>query len=160
MRMIARRLGLAVKTVRRYLRVDSVEQFVAGGVRTSKLDPFKPYLHQRLKAAVRGATAPHAEIVEQGYTRQLQHCRALPAAVAPQRRGHRRPGAGEPTAAGAAGHRLDPRPAMPGHLDIADEARMEAIRGRCPGINAAVGHVAGFARMSKDLSGDKDRLTT
>ena len=41
---------------------------VAGGVRTCKLDPFKPYLHQRLTAGVRNATALHAEIVAQGYT--------------------------------------------------------------------------------------------
>jgi transposase len=98
MRMIARRLGLDVKTVRRYLRVDSVEQFVAGGVRTSKLDPFKPYLHQRLKAAVRGATALHAEIVEQGYTgsystveRYLQPLRRSDAATVAQVLGNRPP---------------------------------------------------------------------
>ncbi len=63
MGMIARRLELDFKTVRRYLRADSVEQLVAGGVRTSKLDPFKPYLHRRLLAGARNATALHAEIV-------------------------------------------------------------------------------------------------
>ena len=66
--MIGRQLGLDVKTVRRYLRADNVVELVAGGVRTSKLDPFKPYLHQRLAAGVRNATALHAEIAEQGYT--------------------------------------------------------------------------------------------
>lgn len=35
---------------------------------TSKGDPFKPYLHQRLSAGARNATTLHAEIVEQGYT--------------------------------------------------------------------------------------------
>ncbi len=68
MPMIARRLRLNFKTVRRYLRADSVEQLVAGGVRASKLYPFKPYLHQRLTASVRSATALHAQIVTQGYT--------------------------------------------------------------------------------------------
>ncbi len=68
MPMIARRLGVDFKTVRRYLRADSVEQLIAGGVRTSKLDPFKPYLHQRLTAGARNATALHAEIAERGYT--------------------------------------------------------------------------------------------
>jgi len=48
---------------------------------------------------------------------------------------------------------------LPGHLDPADQARMRAIRARCPEIDAAVGHVAGFARMIKDLSGDKNTLT-
>ena len=36
---------------------------------------------------------------------------------------------------------------------------MRAIRGRCPEIDAVVGHVASFARMIKDLSGERDRLT-
>ena len=36
---------------------------------------------------------------------------------------------------------------------------MRAIRARCPEIDTPVGHVAGFARMIKDLSGDQDKLT-
>ena len=48
-----------------------------------------------------------------GLHRQLPHPRALPPAAAAQRRGHPRPGAAEPAAAGAAGHRLDHRPARP-----------------------------------------------
>jgi len=48
---------------------------------------------------------------------------------------------------------------LPGHLDTAEQARLKAIRARCPEIDAAVRHVAGFARMIKDLSGDKDTLT-
>ena len=36
---------------------------------------------------------------------------------------------------------------------------MRAIRARCPEIDAVIGHVAGFARMIKDLSGDQDKLT-
>ncbi len=63
MPMIARRLELDFKTVRRYLRADSVEPLIAGGMRISKLDPFKPYLHQRLSAGARNAAALHAEII-------------------------------------------------------------------------------------------------
>ena len=33
------------------------------------------------------------------------------------------------------------------------------IRHRCPELDAAVRHVAGFARMIKDLSGDQNTLT-
>ena len=40
-----------------------------------------------------------------------------------------------------------------------DAARLQAIRVRCPELDAAVRHVAGFARMIKDLSGDEDMLT-
>ena len=48
---------------------------------------------------------------------------------------------------------------LPGHLDPADAVRLHAIRARCPELDAAVRHVAGFARMIKDLSGDKNTLT-
>jgi transposase len=36
---------------------------------------------------------------------------------------------------------------------------MHAIRSRCPELDAAVRHVAGFARMIKDLSGEENALT-
>ena len=48
---------------------------------------------------------------------------------------------------------------LPGHLNTDDEVRMNAIRARCPEIDAAVRHVAGFARMIKNLSGDEEQLT-
>ena len=155
--MIGRRLGLDVKTVRRYLRADGVEHLVAGGVRISKLDPFKPYLHQRLTAGMRNATQLHAEIVAQGYTgsypvleRYLQPWRRLDAASLAQVVRNRPPPVRQVTAWITG---------LPGDLDTADEARMRAIRGRCPEIDAAVEHVAGFARMIKGLSGDSDKLT-
>ena len=155
--VIGCRLGLDVKTVRRYLRADCVEELVACGVRTSKLDPFKPYLHQRLTAGVRNATALHAEIVEQGYTgsypileRYLKPWRRSDADTLAQVVRNRPPPVRQVTAWITG---------LPGHLDTADEARMTAIRARCPEIDAAVGYVAGFARMIKDLSGDQDKLT-
>jgi len=36
---------------------------------------------------------------------------------------------------------------------------LNSNRVRCPELDAAVRHVAGFARMIKDLSGDKTTLT-
>ncbi len=125
--MIGRRLGLDIKTVRRYLCADSVEQLVAGGVRTSKLDPFKPYLHQRLTAGVRNATALHAEIVEQGYTGSYPILERYLQAVAPQRCGHpahvvrNRPPPVRQVTAWITG--------LPGHLDGADEARYDGRSG-------------------------------
>ena len=47
---------------------------------------------------------------------------------------------------------------LPGRLDAADAVRLNVIRARCPELDAAVRHVAGFARMIKDLSGDRDSL--
>jgi len=48
---------------------------------------------------------------------------------------------------------------LPSNLDPDDAVRMHAIRARCPELDAAVRHVAGFARMIKDLSGDENTLT-
>ena len=68
MRAIARKLDLNFKTVRRYLRAESVDTLLAGGVRASVLDSFKPYLHDRLADGERNATVVHVEIAERGYT--------------------------------------------------------------------------------------------
>jgi len=155
--MIASRLELDYKTVRRYLRAENLEQLIAGGVRTSKLDPFKPYLQQRLTVGARNATALHAEIVEEGYTgsnntleRYLKPLRRSDAATLAQVLRNRPPAVRQVT---------EWITGLPGHLDPDDEARLRAIRARCPEIDAAVRHVAGFARMIKNLSGDKDTLT-
>jgi hypothetical protein len=127
-------------------------------VQVSVLDPFKPYLNGRLAGGERNATLLLAEITGQGYTgryntlaRYLRPLRRLDAA----------------TLAG-----LPPRPAppavrqvtgwitgLPSNLDPDDAVRMHAIRARCPELDAAVRHVAGFARMIKDLSGDENTLT-
>ena len=48
MRVIARRLEVNFKTVRRYVRASSADALAAGGVQVSVLDPFKPYLNDRL----------------------------------------------------------------------------------------------------------------
>ena len=102
MPLIARRVGADYKTVRRNLRADSAEELIAGGVRTSNLDPFKPYLHQQLAAGVRNATRLFAEIAQLGYAgsypvveRYLQPLRRADA-------GHPRPRRPYPAAAGAA----------------------------------------------------------
>jgi hypothetical protein len=62
MRAIARKLDLNFKTVRRYLRADGVDTLLAGGVRVSVLDSFKPYLHERLASGQRNATVLLGEI--------------------------------------------------------------------------------------------------
>ena len=129
MPMIGRRLGLDVKTVRRYL-CDSAEPLIAGDVRTSKLDPFKASLHQRLAAGVRNATALHPEIVQQAYTgshptleRYLKPWRRHEAAALAEAVRNRPPPVRQVTAWITG---------LPGHLDTADEGRMQAIRGPLP----------------------------
>jgi hypothetical protein len=112
MRAIARRLDVNFKTVRRYVRAASADVLLAGGVQVSVLDPFKPYLNDRLADGERNATRLLTEITKQGLHRRLQHPQPLPATAAPHRRGHTREAATVPGAAGGtAGHRLDHRPA-------------------------------------------------
>ena len=65
---IARKLDLNFKTVHRYLRAGSVDALLAGGVRVSVLDPFKPYLHDRLARGMPNAAVLHRETAERGYT--------------------------------------------------------------------------------------------
>ncbi len=156
MRAIARRLDLNFKTVRRYLRAGSVDSLLAGGVQVSVLDSFKPYLNERLAEGERNATLLFVEITGQGYTggyktlaRYLRPLRRVDAAAALQQR------PASPTVRHVTGWITG----LPGHLVPADGERLHAIRARCPELDAAVRHVASFARMIKDLSGDKNTLT-
>jgi len=109
------------------------------------------------RPARENGTALHAEIVEQGYTgsyntleRYLKPLRRSEAATLAQVLRNRPPAVRQVTGWITG---------LPGNLDPADEARLKAIRARCPEIDAAVWHAAGFARMIKDLSGDKNTLT-
>jgi Transposase/zinc-finger of transposase IS204/IS1001/IS1096/IS1165 len=111
MRAIARRLDLNFKTVRRYLRAESVDSLLASGVQVSVLDPFKPYLNGRLADGERNAARLLTEITGEGLHRRLQHPGPVPTTAAPSRRSYTRGPAATPGAAGgAAGHRLDNRP--------------------------------------------------
>ncbi|WP_173166052.1 ISL3 family transposase [Phytohabitans suffuscus] len=66
---IARRLGLDPKTVHRYADAATPEDLLSpnGTARDSILDPFKPYLHQRITEGVAGTNQLLAEIRAQGY---------------------------------------------------------------------------------------------
>lgn len=70
-REISRRTGRSRNTVRSYLRSDAAEPvYGPRSAKPSKLDPFKPYLEQRARAAhpVRlPETVLVREITEQGY---------------------------------------------------------------------------------------------
>jgi transposase len=69
-RAIAKQLGLSRNTVREYLRSETPPSYGPRPDRGSKLDPFKPYINQRLAAASPHwipATVIDREIREQGY---------------------------------------------------------------------------------------------
>lgn len=133
MRAIARKLDLNFKTVRRYLRAEGVETLLAGGVRSIVLDPFKPDLHERLATGQCNATVLLGEITERGYTGGYNTVRRY---LLPLRHIE--------AAAVAAMSSLAVR-----RLDPAASERLRAIRSRCPELDAAVRHAAGFARVDR-----------
>ncbi|HZM65820.1 MAG TPA: ISL3 family transposase [Nakamurella sp.] len=158
MRAIARRLDVNFKTVRRYVRASSVDVLVAGGVQVSVLGSFKPYLNDRLAEGERNATRLLGEITGQGYTggyntlaRYLRPLRRLDAATLADLPARPAPPAVRQVTGWITG--------LPSNLDPDTAVRLQAIRARCPELDAAVRHVAGFARMIKDLSGEENTLT-
>lgn len=67
-REIARRTGFSRNTVRKYLRRPAVPRYGPRPERPSKLDPFKPYLRQRMAEGVFNANRLLHELRAQGYT--------------------------------------------------------------------------------------------
>ncbi len=90
-RAISRELGLSRNTVRKYLRSCAEQDRAPRSGRTQKLDPFKVYLHDRVRAAHPAwlpATALLIEIRAMGYdgglTRLRVYLRSLKSIKAPE----------------------------------------------------------------------------
>jgi hypothetical protein len=149
---ISRCLSLSRPTVRRFARTASADELLDGATgKESKLDPFRPYLHQRWNEGVTGAAALHAELQERGFTGSVRTVRRY---VAPFRQAAAAP---------------DPAPAVPKtrqitrwlltrpeHLLPEEQAQLAAIRASCPHIDALARHVASFAEMMTHRTGDRD----
>ena len=132
---ISRATGLDRKTVQRFARAGSAGELLGKATsRESKLDQFTPYLHRRWNEGVTDAAALHAELREQGWAGSEQTVRRY---VRPFRQAPAAPG---------------PAPAVPKTRQItrwlltrpdrlrADEqAQLQAIRARCPHIDALAG---------------------
>jgi transposase len=69
-REIAREMGVSRNTVRRYVRDDTAERYKPRPVRTTKLEPFKAYIAERLRSAAPErlpGTVLLTELRERGY---------------------------------------------------------------------------------------------
>src|SRR6185437_9667577 len=146
---ISRVTGLDRKTVQRFARAGSAEELLGKATsRESKLDQFKPYLHQRQNEGVTDAAALHAGLRQHGWGGSEQTARRY---VRPFRQAPAAPG---------------PAPAVPktrqitrwlltrpGHLQPEEQAQLQAIRTRCPHIDALAGHVTAFAEMMTARTG-------
>lgn len=90
-REIARQLGCSRNTVRRYLQNEAASRYKPRPARACKLEPFKPYVLERVEAA-RPRWIPAAvlqrELAERGYAGGLTQLKAW---LAPMKRAHVEP---------------------------------------------------------------------
>lgn len=148
-RGIARGLGWGQRTVQRYSHAATWQELVDGkwkGPRPSKLDPFKPYLHQRWESGCSNALQLHREITELGYPGSygivrayLEQHRTKPGPITPS----------PPTVRQVTGWLTR----HPDKLDEDDRPRLKAVLERCPQLRAAAGHVRAFGEMLTTLQG-------
>ncbi|WP_210435149.1 ISL3 family transposase [Saccharopolyspora sp. ASAGF58] len=149
-RAVARELDLDRKTARRYFQAGSVEELLSKTAsRSSLLDEYKPYLHQRFNDGCANVSLLVREIREQGYGGSAQ-------TVYRYLRPFRSTGKAPESA---------PRPPKirevvgwimrdPDNLPDDDGQRLKAVLARCPELEATRRHVGAFASVIRDLRGD------
>ena len=160
---IMRELGLAKETVRRFARASSVEELLAKARdgRGQLLEPYKPYLHQRLGDGASNASQLFREVRQRGY-RGSQG--TVIAYLRPFRTDRRRHTASPSTRT----RRLLPPPrppkvrqvtrwilTHPGHLRAAEQLRLKQVLANCPHLDATAAHVAAFAGLLTGLHADR-----
>ena len=145
---ISRQLGVCFRTVQRY-SATSLDDLLAPVVnRSSVLDDYANYIHQRRAEGLTDAAMLHAELRIRGWGGSLRtvqrYLRPLrPAATTPR-----------PTP--------PPKPrrvtswimTKPEHLDSEHSAALADILARCPELQATRRHVAAFAAMMGELGGE------
>jgi transposase len=148
-RAIARHLGWGRHTVQRYARAATWQELVDGrwsGKRPSKLDPFKPYLHQRIAEGCTNGKQLHREIYGRGFTGSysividfLEDHRPAPLPMAPP------PPTVREVTRWLTSH--------PDNLGEDDQPQLKALLDRCPELQQLSDHVRAFATMLTQLTG-------
>ena len=148
----ARALGLNRKTVLRYARQPDADKLLVKTInRDSKLDPFKPWIHQRWNEGITSATALHAELQARGWKGSVQTVRRY---VSPFRPLPAAPPA--PPAIPKTRTITSWLLSRPESLTEEEQAQLAAIRARCPHTDALASHVTSFAEMMTRRTGDQD----
>ena len=148
---IMRELRLAPGTARRYYRAASVDEVVAGTLTgwPSKLDDYKPFLHQRWNSGCTNISQLHRELTAQGYRgsyatvyaylRPFTGLAAPPAVPAPPK----------------VRHITSWILRDPASLDDDEQASLTSVRAQCPHLDALASHVTEFAKILTGLHGDR-----
>jgi transposase len=162
----SRALGLDRKTVRRFARQpDADTLLVKATSRPSILDPFKPYLGQRWNQGITNAAALHEEIRARGWTGGIQaverYLRQFRTADGRDRQARARPQLTAPSAPPPPKTRQITSWLLrrPENLTPGEQARLTAIRARCPHIDALACLVTSFAEMMTRRTGENDLET-
>lgn len=149
-KQIATQLRLARNTVRRYARAGAAEALMTGQWQAGRpriLDPFRPYLIQRLAEGQTNASRLHEELAARGYrgggSNLRDYLRPLRAGIAP-----RRPAPSVRTVAGWITRHPD-------KLSPRQREDLTAILQRCPDLAATARHVRAFAVMMRECAGDR-----
>lgn len=148
-RTIARHLHWGRHTVQRYARAATWQELVDGrwqAPRVSKLDPFKPHLHERAADGCGNAAQLFREISTLGYAGSystvrdyLDQHRPAAAPLPPP----------PPTVRQVTGWITR----HPDSLTEDEQPQLKALLERCPELRAASGHVRSFAAMLTHLTG-------
>ncbi|GAT71368.1 transposase [Planomonospora sphaerica] len=153
LRAIARELGLARNTVRRFARAADPEALLVRngtGRRPKNLEPFAPYLRQRWEEGCTNAERLYQEITAMGYRgkstalRTYVHPWRSQATITPPPRPQ------PPSVRTATGWFLR----HPDSLDADERRQLDALTGACPPLAAVRDHVRGFAAMMLQLRGE------
>ncbi|MET7391654.1 transposase [Streptomyces sp. NPDC005529] len=150
LKTIARQLGVARNTIRRYAQAADPEELLVGRWtgRASILDPFKPHIDQRFSQGCTNARRLFEEIAERGYPGKEQIVRkyvhrlrlAFP---------HQNPPRRMPSVRDVTGWITR----HPDRLDADDAQRLKEILARVPALAATVRHVRAFAELMNDRRG-------
>ncbi|MGW9032538.1 ISL3 family transposase [Streptomyces sp. NPDC055722] len=140
-RAIARHLGWGLNTVLRYARAATWQDTLRENrPRTSRLDPYKPYLERRFAAGHTSVTRLHRELIAENAPVTYQMVRAY---IATLRASPPQAPPPPPTVRRVTGW-LTRHPAT---LSEDELAALKDILARCPELDAAADHVRGFGEI-------------
>ncbi|WP_017578718.1 ISL3 family transposase [Nocardiopsis valliformis] len=149
-RSIQRHLGMGSTTVVRYARATDPQELFRGQwqSRSSKVDPYKPYLDQRWDEGCTNAWKLFEEVRERGYPGGYGMVRAY---LKPQRSRAQPAGPKPPRAREVAGWIMCP----PEVLDEEERLRLKHVAEQCPDLGSLVGHVRSFAQILTQHKGER-----